>query len=256
MSEPDFIRAQREFAAHLRDPERHAAPADVEDRRLAVYRELFFNNIDSFLSNGFPVLHSLLPAQRWQRLVRDFFRDHASSSPYFVEIPQEFVSWLAESFTPEEGDPPFMLELAHYEWMELVLDVSREEIPATGFNPGGDLLQGSPMISPLSCVLSYHYPVHLIGESFQPREPLEQPVWLLVYRDRADRVQFMEINAVTARLLELLRADEMQTGEAALERIAGELSGADREQVLRFGADTLRRLRERDIVLGTRLDPV
>lgn len=254
MSEPEFIRAQRAFAAHLRDPERHPAPADVEDRRLQIYRDLFFNNVNNFISNGFPVLKSLLSASRWQRLVRDFFRDHGAESPYFVDIPREFVTWLSEAFEPEEGDPPFLLELAHYEWMELVLDVSREEIPRTGFNSDGDLLQGAPLLSPLVCVLSYSYPVHRIGPSFQPEVPGEQPVWLLVYRDGGYRVQFMEINAVTARLLTLMQEDGRRTGRALLEQIAGELPGADRHQVLHFGAETLARLRERDIVLGTRLD--
>lgn len=256
MSEPDFIQAQRRFAAHLRDPERNAAPADVEDRRLAVYRDLFFSNINNFLTNGFPVLHGLLSPERWQRLVRDFFHDHASASPYFVDIPAEFVTWLTEAFQPDAQDPPFMTELAHYEWMELVVDVAREEIPDTGFNSGGDLLQGAPLISPLVCVLAYRWPVHRISSEFQPAEPLEAPVWLLIYRDRADSVQFMEINAVTARLLELLQQDEMLTGRRVLELIADELPGADRDQVLAFGAETLERLRERDIILGTRLDAV
>lgn len=256
MNEPDFIKAQRAFAAHLRDPERHRAPEDVEERRLRIYRDLFFSNIENFLSSGFPVLHALLPTARWQRLVRDFYRDHASQSPYFVEIPREFVAWLAEEFVPEEGDPPFMLELAHYEWMELVLDVSREELPASGFHPQGDLLAGVPLLSPLVCVLSYRYPVHRIGDSYQPAEPLPQPVWLLIYRDVDDQVQFMEINAVTARLVELLRQDDMKTGKMLLEQIAGELPAMDTEQVIRFGADTLERLRQRDIILGTRLSPL
>jgi hypothetical protein len=41
---PEFQRKQYEFAAHIRDPEKNAAPPGIEDRRLAIYRDLFFNN--------------------------------------------------------------------------------------------------------------------------------------------------------------------------------------------------------------------
>ena len=45
----DFRQRQAAFAAHLRDPEAHPAPPGIEPRRMAVYRELFFNNIAGLL---------------------------------------------------------------------------------------------------------------------------------------------------------------------------------------------------------------
>ena len=95
MSEPEFQRLQRSFAAHLRDPERHPAPSGIEERRLTVYRQLFFNNINGFLEKGFPVLHSLYDEAGWRRLVRTFFDQHACASPYFLDIPEEFVTFLS-----------------------------------------------------------------------------------------------------------------------------------------------------------------
>jgi hypothetical protein len=253
VSEADFTEAQRAFAAHIRDPENAPAPTDVEERRLKIYRDLFYNNIANFLDNGFPVIRSLLPEQRWQEMVRAFMAGYAAHSPYFVDIPKEFVEFLAQEGNLAPSDPPFLLELAHYEWMELVLDVSRESIPDTGFNPDGDLLRGAPFVSPLTVVLSYHFPVHQIGKDFQPDAPLAQPVWLLVYRDAQDEVRFMEINAVTARLLSLLEEEPGATGETILARIAGELGAVDSQQVMAFGLEAMEKLRQRDIILGTRL---
>ena len=43
-----FQHTQIEFAAHLRHPQLNAAPANIEDRRLEIYRSLFFNNIEGF----------------------------------------------------------------------------------------------------------------------------------------------------------------------------------------------------------------
>lgn len=253
MKNADFQTLQREFAAHLRNPDTHPAPEGIEERRLDIYRNLFFNNVNGFLRQGFPVLHSLLDSDRWQRLARAFFEQHASQTPYFLEIPQEFVSFLASGQGSETGDPVFMLELAHYEWMELVLDASTEVFPVSGFHPEGDMLRAIPQLSPLHVVLNYQFPVHEICLEFQPEEPLPQPVWLLVYRDRDDDVRFMEINAPTARLLQLIDEHSDETGKAVVGRLAEEMQFADVTALETFSQDILQQMRERDILIGTTL---
>lgn len=255
MSEPEFQRLQRSFAAHLRNPERHPAPSGIEERRLTVYRQLFFNNLNGFLEKGFPVLHSLYDEAGWRRLVRCFFDQHACTSPYFLEIPEEFVTFLAETYQPGEGDPPFLAELAHYEWIELVLDTATDTVPEQGVQPGGDLLRGVPYLNPLHCVLNYRWPVHQIGPDHRPDAPPEQPVWLLVYRNTEDRVAFMEINAVTARLLALMQEQPLSSGEQLLQTLGDEMGFQDRAALLSFGADLLQRLRDRELILGARLQP-
>ncbi|EKF73000.1 hypothetical protein A11A3_15881 [Alcanivorax hongdengensis A-11-3] len=247
----DFQQLQRDFAAHLRNPDTHPAPAGVEDRRMAIYRELFFNNVNGFLQQGFPVLHSLLPPQRWQKLVRDFFHLHASETPYFVEVPEQFVAFLASGRARQAGDPPFMLELAHYEWMELVLDVSTEVIVHEGIDPQGDLLAGIPVASPLQVLLSYAYPVHKVCADFQPAEPLPTPVWLGVYRNREDQVGFMEVNQVTARLLQLINDNQTDTGRELIARLGAEMHFPDPAKLEHFASDTLQHLRANDILIGT-----
>jgi uncharacterized protein len=44
----DFRIKQAEFAAYIRDPENQRLPVDVKPQRMVMYRELFFNNINSF----------------------------------------------------------------------------------------------------------------------------------------------------------------------------------------------------------------
>lgn len=36
-----FIDVQNEFMAHIREPNKQPCPTDVEDRRMAIYRDLF-----------------------------------------------------------------------------------------------------------------------------------------------------------------------------------------------------------------------
>lgn len=247
---PHFQQLQYGFAAHIRDPGRNPPSADVEERRMQVYCDLFYNNVDSFLTSGFPVLRSLLSDTDWHTLVRDFFSRHRCHTPYFLEISQEFLRYLQTVRQPQAGDFPFLLELAHYEWLELAVDVDPDDIPLTGFDPGGDLLTGRPVLSPLAHVAAYDYPVHTISRDNIPTSPAPQPVYLIVYRNRQDQVQFMEINAVTARLLLILQDQPAVSGLDALEQIVRELHHPVPDQVIAGGQQALETLRAADIVLG------
>ena len=242
---------QTQLAAHIRDPEREPGPAGIEDRRLKIYRDLVYQNIESFVSGGFPVLRSLFDDDAWHGMVRDFLVTHRCHTPYFLEISQEFLLYLQQTHEARAGDPPFMLELAHYEWVELGLDVADEDPNALEFDRDGDLLTGMPLVSPLAWSLAYQFPVHRIGPDFQPQQPGEQPTYLIVYRDRGDKLGFMEANAVTARLLELLQGAAVHSGREALEQLAAELKHPDPEQLVDFGLGLLEQLRAVDIILGT-----
>ena len=45
----DFQDKQYAFAAHIRDPDNTIEPEGIEDRRMAIYRTLFFNNLYNLL---------------------------------------------------------------------------------------------------------------------------------------------------------------------------------------------------------------
>ena len=256
---PDFQARQLAFAAHIRDPERQPPPADVEDRRMAIYRDLFYNNIESFLADTLPVLRRILDDTDWHALVRDFFARHRCHSPYFLDIPREFLRYLDEVRGEHPEDPPFLAELAHYEWIELALSVAEAVPPPAGLDPEGDLLAGTPVVSPLAWPLAYRYPVHRIGPDYRPQAPPQTPTWLMVYRDAGDAVHFLVLNAVSARLFDLLANgpdDPGQpielTGLSALERVAAELQHPDPAQVIQAGRDQLEDWRDRGILLGSR----
>lgn len=242
---------QRQLTDHIRDPQHYSGPAGVEDRRLKIYRELFFRNIESFIAGNFPVLRRLYGDDDWLALVREFMRNHRAQTPYFLEIGREFIEFL-QSRSASPADPPFLQELAHYEWVELALDVDDTDLGAIAADRNGDLLQQPPVLSPLAWCMGYQFPVHRIGPGFRPLQPETQPTLLVVYRDRTDKVGFMEVNPVTMRLLELLQASDSRPGKIVLAQLAGELA-MPAEQVLRFGRGVLYRMRDADILLGTRL---
>ena len=244
MSAPGFQTFQREFGRHLRDPHHAPRPAGVPARRMAVYNELVFNNICGFLDACFPVSRALLGEARWRRLNRTFQRDWPSLTPWFREIPREFVRYLNEC-PISQSLPRWFAELAHYEWAELAVDVMDCAQPE--HDPAADLMTHAVVLNPARLDLAYAWPVHRIGPDYRPRRP--QASFLVVFRDSDDAVQFTEINPVTARLLAIL-AGQPTRGDAACRQIAAELQHPSPSQLLTHGAALLDDLRRQGIILG------
>lgn len=251
MPVPDnFQSVQYAFTRHIRDPGHEPAPADIEDRRMAIYRRLLFNNVANFIANAFPVLRKLTPDDRWEAMLRDYFKRHQATNPLFPQMPTEFLKYL-EQERQDSGDPPWLLELAHYEWVETATAIDPREIDLAGIDRDGDLLTGVPVMNPLANALAYQWPVHRLGPDFMPDEPPAQPTYLVIYRDLDDKVGFMGLNPVSARLLDLIQ-QQSGTGRSMLEQITVELNHPNPAAVINGGRETLTRMREREILLGTR----
>ena len=247
---------QLELTRHLRDPEHVAGPAGIEDRRLGIYRELLFNNIESLLGGNFPVIRTLLGEEHWRTLVRAFYRDHRSQTPLFPEIAREFLRYL-ESLL--RLDPPFLGELAHYEWVELALQISEAGIDDIAHDPDGDpgsspgqaLLEGIPTLSPLAWPLAYRWPVHRLGPDFQPEVPPETPTLLLLRREADGQVRFSELSPLAYRLLERLGEAAQLSGRAQLQALAAEAGVPADEAFIAQGRQLLEQMRANGVLLGT-----
>ena len=214
-----FQKTQFAFTGNIRDPEGAPAPQDVEDRRMEIYRDLLYQNVQSFLAGSFPVLRKICTDERWQELMRDYFRNHRAHTPLFPKMPQEFLHYLEHGRGQRPGDFPFLLELAHYEWVELALSIDARDIDRTGVDRHGDLLEGIPVLSTLAWPLAYRFPVHRIRPDYLPDAPPDQPTYLVVYRDETDKIGFLELNPVAARLMELMQEESGRSGRALLQQI-------------------------------------
>lgn len=193
----DFQQQQLQFANAIRDPSQ-ALPSGVDPQRMAVYQELFFNNVLNFVSSAFPVLCSLHRPSQWQDIVRQFFQECSLPSPYFLNISESFLNWLQQQ---EQVDPVFTLELAHYEWIELFLATAHRQHDWPSLDT---VAEQSLAVDELALLLGYQFPVHQISLDYQPVQPPEQPTLLLVYRNALDDIKFMALNQLSASLLQLL----------------------------------------------------
>ena len=250
---PPALRAQQlAFAAHLRDPEHAPAPGGIEDRRMAIYRELFYNSVEDLLAGNFPVIRRLRGDAAWHALIRDFYREHRCQTPLFTEIGRELLRYLEQRQADDRGDPPFLLELAHYEWVELALSLDQSDPATLQADADGDLLGGVPLLSPLAWPLAYRYPVQQIRADYQPDSPPDTPTFLLVVRTGRDEIQFKAIDALGFHLLQALGSNEAGlSGRELLQGMAEQAAVPDVDAFMNSAARLLQQLREREVILGT-----
>jgi hypothetical protein len=246
----NLILQQQALTRYLRDPDHQSPPADMNAARVNVYRDLVFNNVSQLLSGTFPVLIRIIGEQRWSLLVRGFLRDWRAQTPKFGEIAETFLDYLAtQPQVLREGEwPAFLLELAHYEWVEMVLQQSdAQALPTT--DPAL-LLERPLLISALAWPLAYVWPVHALDPNHQPATPPAQPTLLLVRRAADWSVKFSELSPLAWRLLQRIEEFPDLDGRGHLQGLAQEAGQAASNLFMDNGLMLLRQMHE-DQVIGT-----
>ena len=194
-----------------------------------------------FLSSGFPVLESLYSKQQWQVLARKFFIEHTCRSPYFIDISKEFVEYLSSEYALTESDPVFMLELAHYEWLELDVSV-RQSSQIANVSKVTQV-----QMSDLASLVSYQYPVHQISSDFKPTQTNEV-VYLVIYRDATDDVNFTLVNAVSAHLLNIITQQGMVSIDFLSKEMIAAMPQLDVQQITESLQQVLQQLLKQEIL--------
>lgn len=241
-----FQQIQLNFIAHIKDPSQHPFDGEIEDERLKIYRELFFNNVCGFLSSGFPVLESLYSETDWLAIARQFFAKHDCPSPYFLDISKSFVAFLSTEYEMADTDPVFMQELAHYEWLELDVSVRKSEQALLPWN--SNLEVNAVCMSKLASLVSYQFPVHQISQDFQPLES-EGEIYLVVYRDDADEVNFTLVNQVTAYLLNIIQQESAVSVQSIKQSMAEAMPQIPTEQLQKSVQQVIAQLLQQQILL-------
>jgi hypothetical protein len=75
---------------------------------------------------------------------------------------------------------------------------------------------------------------------------------LIVYRDANFDVHFIEINPMTARLMQLILENNNQSGRVLLQQMATELNHPQPNIVIQGGIEILNDLKKRQVILGDR----
>lgn len=199
---------QNRFTGFLRDPAGTPMPEELPPERMRVYQDLVFRNIQSLLASNFPVLEKITrDGDHWNVLTRGFIRDHRAHTPHFPLLATEFLDYL-EKLSGDSDRPetqvlaryPFIPELAHYEWVEL--DVQISPVPSLAKPIKPVTLNDALVLNPTAHVLAYQWPVHQIGPDFQPTEAPAVPTFLAVFQNAKIQSQFILLTPLAALLLE------------------------------------------------------
>ncbi|WP_401736294.1 HvfC family RiPP maturation protein [Stenotrophomonas pavanii] len=204
---------QRRWADHVRDPS-VAAPDGIEARRLAVYRRLCIDSLDTLLAGSLPRLRQQLGTPRWRDTVEHYYARHTCQTPLFPRIADEFAAWLAVQDTL--ALPGWAAELAHYESTRQSLYIEARDAGRALCRAavGSDVLA----VSPLARVLGYQWPVHEDKDEDEDEGPgsvLSAAPTLLLIRRLADfSLQVEQLSPLAYALLSVFGDDGAPVDEA------------------------------------------
>ncbi|MBP7917597.1 MAG: hypothetical protein KAZ45_03930, partial [Arenimonas sp.] len=160
-------------------------------------------------------------------------------TPYFSRIPEQFVHYVQAQHASLRV-PAYLPELLHYEWLELAVDTAADK--SVGSADSRRLT-----LNPSVRYARYQWPVHRIGATYRPRKPRQTA--LLVHRNAGHEVKFMEINEITAQLLDVL-AEGPQTAQDALKVLAKRLGHANPDALQIHGRQLLTGFIQQGIIVG------
>ncbi|MSR14455.1 MAG: DUF2063 domain-containing protein [Gammaproteobacteria bacterium] len=247
---PAFIRAQHELTRHLRDPTTYSRPPALPEPRVAVYRKAVIHNIERFMADNFPRIKEILDPGIWESMIRDYFIRHRANTPTFAKLPQEFLDYLRVE-RQTQSDPPFLYELAHFDWLENVIATDERRIDLTGTDVNGALLDDEIAVNPIHRVEVYRFPILALGPQYQPALPPTAPTNIVAFRDAEHRYAVLELNAVALQLFTTIKEQPRIRARTVLLGIAAGLGHPTPEAVIAGGLDILSRMRQRGLILGT-----
>ena len=204
-------------AAHGLDP-RDQRALERYKGRLLTYRALVRFALTDPVPDCFPITQALLDREGAWRACLDAFVDSRSiQSPYYRHILPTFVSWLADSSWGQDRWP-YILQLAHYEYLELEVLRHPDETAPPGLCPE-PAPERVAVFSGSTRNMAYSWEVH--EASIEDPEPRESPSRLICHRDPEGDFQVREVDAESSAFL--TRCLQGETLAAAAKAVGGEL---------------------------------
>jgi hypothetical protein len=220
--------------------------------RLAVYRRLVRNNLVEVVRRMMPRARARMndAHERCFDASIDAFLDEAAPRTHYLrDVPIEFLAWAVPRWRARGDLPAWLPDLASHELVHF--EVSAGPTPRDGApkEPGEVALDRPLAFAEAKRLVHYQHAVHALpGEIGDRSEPEARAVSLLVYRDAAHHVRFLELTPLASAILSRLFAGE-PLGRALAPACATVGAALD-EAVLADTARLLADLGERGVLLG------
>lgn len=196
--ESAFSRDPRAFCADRGLAERDQEAMAHFQRRLRVYKGLVKASVLDPIPDCFPILKTLLEkAEAWSTCLDAFFASRSVQSLYYRDVNPAFLAWLADTAWAQDRWP-FLLQLAHWEYMELEVLIGPESRPESGLRqvPG---TEDRALFDGAFRNLAYGYRVHEADE--EAPEPATGATFLLCLRNPEGRFETQEVDGRTSAFL-------------------------------------------------------
>ena len=183
--------ASAAFQEQLARAVRRADAAEIgglAPERLAVYARLVRNNVRSFIRRCYPETARHSPPEQWAAAQESFIANGCAHSPYFQDIPGEFLAYCRQVFRL----PEHLLELMRFEHSQLLAETAPTP-PDNSFEWDEDTL-----FRLSSAALLADYP---FDPSADPIDFQAAPATLLVWQDNEGSVYHSRLDPVDAVLL-------------------------------------------------------
>ena len=196
------------FAASLRNMDAEP-PEGIGAAGLAVYRRLLRNNVYNFLDRCYVRTATMLDSAAWQEAKAHFITHGQATSPYFSDIPAQFLAHLRHHALLDAR----LLAVMDVECRELAAEIATDD-PATPILIDIDDEAFDDVrlaLSASASLAAYDWQVH---ENTVPAGR----TYSLVWRDPAEQVQCAAISSADFSLLQQLHdaPDSVNTLIAAL----------------------------------------
>lgn len=179
---------------------------NFDEKRLKIYQELLLYNLNDVLSHTFPILLDLIPQDTWLQMLKNILKSEVVETPLFHELPLWLVNYIKRHGI---SGYPFAADLAHYEWVEIDVEISEHNSSQPAVS-SEKLIEQTWQLNTSSRLLSYQYEVDKIGINYQPKDP--QETYMIVYQKNGGTA-FLKLNEMTFQLLTMMLNESMSAQE-------------------------------------------
>jgi hypothetical protein len=218
--------------------------------RLALYRRLVRNNLVGVTSRMMPRTRARLNALAsgaFDASFDEFLSTRGPRTHYLRDVPGEFLAWATGRWAERADIPGYAPDLAAHELAEFQVGA----FPAAPTRPPvGEVALDRPLVfAEAMRLMRYRFAVHELAEDVDDQTaPVARPVCLLLYRDLRYDIDAVELEPLSARILDALLAG-LPLGQA-IAAACKETGAALSDQVLADAARLLADLGERGVLLG------
>lgn len=126
----------------------------TSEKRLEIYQRFVRNHVIKTLAKNFTMFRRLVKKEAWQGLRDEYFKNYPPTGWRLNDTCKSFVDFIAQKVREEKmfGGEEFYIELAQFEWEEVIVYCNELVIPKANEIE-------SPLLNPTLSIMDFRYPI-------------------------------------------------------------------------------------------------